>query len=236
MLYVQLNTNWVLNPKVARAGIDGAGLHATCLCLSKMDTDSDGWIDLFMLARFGSTDELVDRLVGLRLLDREGDRVRPHGWTERNMTAAEIAAKKTDNAKKANHAKWNHAAPYSECERCHPPEDSVADPGGVQADPPVSLESESEEESEPSPTTDLDRIVDAVFDRVLRDKQQRGETIFSVEGLRSWWDEHEREGCRKRAAWFLEHYDMPTIGHYADATRSPSVPRWAVLRERKEPA
>lgn len=226
MLYVQLDANWPDNHKIIEAGIDGAGAHAIILCLAKR-LDEDGWVRRSLLRRHDIGPELIDRLVGLCLLEGDEVRVRAWGWHERNLSADEIAAKKTDNAKKANHSKWNHAGAYAECGRCHPAPPSAADPVGVQADPPVSLESEVEPESEPSPRTELDRIVDEVFTRCLADKQRRGEAIHTVEGYRQWWDANESEGCRKRAAWFLEHYTMPSLGHYADATRSPSVPRWA---------
>jgi hypothetical protein len=52
-------------------------------------------------------------------------------------------------------------------------------------------------------------------------------------GFRSWWDDNEAEGCRKRAAWVLEHFDMPGINWYADATLSPTTPQWALSMRRE---
>jgi hypothetical protein len=127
VLYVQLDVNWVNNPKVARAGLDGAGLHAVCMCLAK-SLETDGWIDLLILSRYGSTDELVDRLVGLGLLERDGERVRPHDWLERNMSQAAIDAlreAKKEAGRRGNHNKW-HDGEFETCARCNPEAQVVA--------------------------------------------------------------------------------------------------------------
>lgn len=100
---------------------------------------------------------------------------------------------------------------------------------------PPETEAETETENPPDPPDRIDQIVDAVFAKVLVDKQRAGETIRSVDGLRSWWDENDGEGCRKRVAWLLENYDMPNVDMYATAARAPSMPQWS-LSMRKDPA
>jgi hypothetical protein len=122
MLYVQLDTNWIHNPKIVRAGLDGAGLHAHCLCLAK-SLDTDGWIDLLVLSRFGATGELIERLVDLGLLERDGERVRPNDWHERNPTKAALAAKqaaKVRAGKAGNHSRYGHSGTVEDCRICYP--------------------------------------------------------------------------------------------------------------------
>lgn len=122
MLYVQLDTNWPDNPKVARVGIDGAGAHAVVLCLAKR-LESDGWVDLFILSRYGVTADLVARLQAIGLLERDGERVRPSDWHDRNPSQAAIAARRAGKAeagKRGNHAKWKHPHPFESCPTCHP--------------------------------------------------------------------------------------------------------------------
>lgn len=124
MLFVQLDTNWVHNPKIIRAGMDGAGLHATCLCLAK-SLDTDGWIDLLILGRYGATGELIERLVDLELLERDGERVRPHDWLDRNPSKAALAAKraaKVRAGKAGNHSRYGHPGPLADCSLCGPDE------------------------------------------------------------------------------------------------------------------
>lgn len=169
MLYVQLDTNWINNPKVIRAGWDGAGLHAFCLCLAKT-LETDGWIADVVLARAGASDELVERLVGLGLLERDGDRVRPSDWLERNPSKAAIAAKreaKKRGAKEGNHTRWNHAGPVDDCPICYPKEQVVAssDTDRSHSDRLPSPESESK------PATS-EAISDAIDDTAER-RQQR---------------------------------------------------------------
>jgi hypothetical protein len=233
-MYVQLDVDWPENRKRIRAGLEGAGLHAICLCLAKR-SPKDGWVARDTLAIYGADDSLIDRLIALDMLDADGEWVRPHDWLEVNLSSERIRAEKTDKARAANHARWQHPGAYESCEKCHKPRSSEADPNGVPAesqripgDP--STGSEPEEEPDPAPEdppTLLEQVVDAVFAKVLADKAQRGERIASTKGFRSWWDENELEGCTARAAWILKHYEMPSVSHYADATRSPSVPRWA---------
>lgn len=116
-------------------------------------------------------------------------------------------------------------------ERPHPRHAQVS-----ENEPKTSLpDTDAVTETDPPLPPLLDQIVDLVFTRVMADKERRGERIVSVDGFRQWWDDNELEGCRKRAAWFVENYDMPTLGHFADATRSPSVPPWAspYLKQRR---
>lgn len=122
MLYVQLDTNWPDHPKIIAAGIDGAGLHAVCLCIAKR-LNTDGWVARALLYRQGADDELIDRLVGLRLLEDGGDRVRPKGWHDRNPSQAAIEAKREAKrlaARRGNHTRWDHAGEFDACAICNP--------------------------------------------------------------------------------------------------------------------
>lgn len=96
-------------------------------------------------------------------------------------------------------------------------------PGTPEGTPP---ETETEADTE-TPPTPLERIVDGVFVKVLAEKERRGERIDSTEGYRRWWDANQADGCRKRAAWMLEHYDVPTLAEQVAFTLSVDVPRWA---------
>lgn len=122
MLYVQLDTNWPDHPKIISVGIDGAGLHAVCLCLAKR-LNTDGWIARPLLHRQGADDELIDRLVGARLLEVEGESVRPWGWHDRNLSQAAIDAKRAarrEAARRGNHTRWGHAGEFDTCPICNP--------------------------------------------------------------------------------------------------------------------
>lgn len=137
MLYVQLDTNWPENPKRLRAGLAASGLHAICLCLSKRN-DTDGWIERTTLSIYGADDDLLDVLVAERLLDVEGDRYRPHGWLEQNLSSDAIKVAKAEKSRMANHARW-HDGSFESCERCASKRrSSQVDPVGVPVDSSVS--------------------------------------------------------------------------------------------------
>lgn len=253
-MYVQLDVDWPENPKRIRAGLECSAVHALSLCLAKR-SKHDGWVDRVTLSLYEVTDDHIDHLVALGLLDKDGERIRPHDWLEVNLSSERIRAEKADKARLANHARW-HEGPYEACGKCRAlaepetenPCSSEADPDGVvtesdrtETESVVIPQKQSQSDPEPHPQPEdpslLDEIVEAVFVRVLADKERRGERIASAAGFRSWWDANELAGCRKRAAYFLEHYTMPTVGHYADATRSPSVPQWASpYLKREDPA
>lgn len=97
---------------------------------------------------------------------------------------------------------------------------------GTSVGTPPETEAETDTETPPTPRSDLDLIVEGVFAKALARKQEAGE-IRSVDGFRRWWDDNDGIGARKRAAWFVEHYAMPSLSHYVDATCSTTVPRWA---------
>jgi hypothetical protein len=120
MLYVQLDTNWPDHPKIIRAGIEGAGLHAIVLCLAKR-LEADGWVDRAVLYRQGATDDLIGLLCDLDLLEAEEDRVRPDGWHDRNPSQAAIAAtraSKKEAGRRGNHNKWHPGVDFEECAKC----------------------------------------------------------------------------------------------------------------------
>lgn len=120
MLYVQLDTNWPDHPKIIRAGIEGAGLHAFALCLAKR-LEKDGWVERVLLYRYGATDGLIDRLVDLDLLEDGDDRVRPDGWLDRNPSQAAIDANramKKEAGRRGNHDRWHRGVSFEQCEKC----------------------------------------------------------------------------------------------------------------------
>lgn len=120
MLYVQLDTNWPDHPKIIRAGLDGAGLHAVVLCLAKR-LETDGWVPRPTLYRQGATDELIGRLIDLDLLEDGGDAVRPDGWLDRNPSQEAIDAKrasKSEGGRRGNHRKWKHPGDFESCPKC----------------------------------------------------------------------------------------------------------------------
>lgn len=151
-LFVRLEVDWIDHPKLLRAGVDGAGLHAIAMCMAKR-AERDGWIDRLLLARYGASDELIDRLVTLRLLEVDGDLVRPWGWLDRNPSQGAIAAMratKAEAAKRGNHKRWGHDGGFDTCPKCHPKRRSSqgAIAPGSHTDRPRSPEAESESESE----------------------------------------------------------------------------------------
>lgn len=130
MLYVQLDTNWPDHPKIIRAGYDGAGLHATVLCLAKR-AENDGWVDRLLLTRrYGAPADLIDRLVSLDLLETDGaDAVRPDGWLDRNPSQAAIDARreaKKAAGKRGNHERHHEGIPFDTCPKCNPKPQVVA--------------------------------------------------------------------------------------------------------------
>lgn len=137
-LFVMLDVTWADNRKILQAGMDGRGLHATILCLAKR-LNTDGWVDRILLRREGATDELIDRLVSLKLLEVEGDMVRPWDWHERNPTQEELSSARSVKARRANHKRWRHVGRFEKCEICNPPDAEVSstvpvipkDPSGI---------------------------------------------------------------------------------------------------------
>lgn len=243
-MYVQLDVEWPGNRKRIRAGLEASAVHAICLCLAKRSS-RDGWVARDELGLYGATDEHLDRLVDLELLDADGEWVRPHDWLEVNLSSERIRAEKADKARAANHARWQHPGAYESCDKCHKPRSSEPDPVGVHTESvgiPATPSTGSEQEPEQQPQTEdppslIDRIVDGVFVKVLAEKQRRGEPITSPEGFRKWWDANQANACRTRAAWMLEHYDVPTLTQQVSFVLSPVVPQWASpYLKREDPA
>lgn len=165
-LFVKLEVDWVDHGKIIRAGLEGAGLHAVSLCVAKR-LNTDGWIDRVLLNRHGASDALIDRLVELELFDAEADRVRPHGWLDRNPSQAAIAARrdaKRDGARRGNHKRW-HDGEFDDCEVCNPKSQVVAGSDRMRSDAigPPSPESESESESDtPTSTSEQPQVVESL--------------------------------------------------------------------------
>lgn len=176
------------------------------------------WDDLvdFAAMSLRSVEQGTDALMDAGVLGYDADRKAwfVPAWSERQYESDDVTART----------------------RKHRLERSNDVPGNVPETPvgtPPDTEADTETETPPAPL--VDQIVDAVFAKVLAGKQRAGDSIRSVDGFRRWWDDNELEGCRKRAGWFVEHFDMPSVGHYADATCSPVTPQWA-LSMRKDPA
>ncbi len=122
MLYVQLDANWPDNEKIMDAGWEASGVHAGIMCIAKR-LDTDGWVPLKTTRRYLMPEETILALVELGLLDREGDRVRPSDWHERNPSKAAIAAKraaKVRAGKAGNHARYGHFGDVETCRTCYP--------------------------------------------------------------------------------------------------------------------
>ena len=153
-LFVKLETTWADHPKIIAAGLEGRGLHATALCISKR-LETDGWIDRALLYREGADDALIDRLVELDLFDAEGRRVRPHRWHDRNPSQGAIDATRSAKAEAArlgNHKRWKHPKPIAECDICTPePQVSrISDRNGSHAVAGPSPDAETETELLPA--------------------------------------------------------------------------------------
>lgn len=158
-LFVKLDVSWPDDDRVIEAGLDGAGLHATAMCLAKR-LETDGWVGRRLLVRYGATDEMLDRLVSLGLMAVDNDQYRPAGWLSRNPSQSAIdmrAAAKREAGMRGNHARYKHAGEFADCGICHGnPRSShaaIADARTGLADArshlaPPSPESESETDSE----------------------------------------------------------------------------------------
>lgn len=159
-LFIKLEVGWVDHPKIMRAGIDGAGLHATAMCIAKR-LATDGWIDRLLLIRYGASDELIDHLVSLQLLEADGGMVRPWNWLARNPSQDAIdaiRATKREAAARGNHKRWEHEGDFESCARCGQIPTSSHGAKRVRSgcDPTRSPESESESESDiPPPVSGL---------------------------------------------------------------------------------
>lgn len=157
-LFVQLDVNYPEHHKIIEAGLDGAGLHAMSLCIAKR-MEADGWIPRGVLRRLGASDDLIDRLVDLRLFEVGDDgRVRPWGWLDRNPSQGAIdaiRATKAEAAKAGNHRRWGHEGPVDKCPKCYPNVQVVAgcDRIGSQAEKSAKRVRSPETETETETTT-----------------------------------------------------------------------------------
>ena len=132
MLFVKLDTAWPDHPKIIDAGLEGAGLHAVVLCLAKR-LETDGWVDRRLLRRHGATDELIDRLVTLDLLEADAGRERPDGWHDRNPSQDALERRReagSEGGRRGNHRRW-HTGTYEGCARCQ----AIATPDPTRSDP-----------------------------------------------------------------------------------------------------
>lgn len=160
VLFVRLELDWLDNPKLIRAGMVGRGIHAAAMVLSKR-LETDGWFDRLLLVREGATEEQIDRLIELELLEVDGDRVRPWEWLDRNPSQAAIdasRASKSEAGKRGNHRRHKHGGDYESCAICHPPEKNPTSSQGAKGvrggavAPARNVSPETEAETETSPT------------------------------------------------------------------------------------
>lgn len=152
-MYVQLDVEWPGNRKRIRAGLEASAIHAITLCLAKR-SQRDGWVARDELALYGSTDDLIDRLEEVGLLDADEEWVRPHDWLEVNLSSERIRLEKADKARAANHARW-HEGPYEACDKCkQKARSSEPDPDGVRMDPTSSLTGSEQDKEEQQQATD----------------------------------------------------------------------------------
>jgi hypothetical protein len=118
MLFVPLDVNWPDNPKIIDAGLDGAGLHATALCLSKR-LGTDGVLHRAHLERYGATPELIDRLLEIGLFDPvDNRRISVHKWLEYNASSADLEAV-SEAGRRGNHKRWRHRGSFEACKICN---------------------------------------------------------------------------------------------------------------------
>ena len=221
--WIKLHDNFATNLKVLAAGEDAAWVYVSGLLFCSAN-ETDGKIPTAALRTITAK---RDAKTLARILVREGLWIETaggwevHDYLKHQRSKAQIEAEREATRKRAA----KHRASRSS----NAVTDTVTN-GDVTAS---ETEAETDTEQPPQPPL-LDRIVDLVFDKVLADKQRRGERITSAAGFRSWWDANEAAGCRKRAAWVVENFDMPSLSHYADATLSPVTPPWAgsMMRER----
>lgn len=118
-LFVKLDVTWLDSHKIVLAPMAVRGCHATALCIAKR-TENDGWFPRVLLMREGADDVLITDMVARRLLEVDGDLVRPYGWLKRNTSQAAIEAKKQAKALaglKGNHERW-HSGDFDHCGPC----------------------------------------------------------------------------------------------------------------------
>lgn len=200
MLFVQLDVNWVDNPKLIRAGLDGAGLHAITMCLAKR-LNTDGWVDELLLRRYGGTTKLIARLVELGLLEQHGTEVRPNDWLDRNPSQAAIdavRASKAEAAKEGNHKRWRHSGPVTDCAKCNPEPQVVAgcDRTGVAPESASDPKRSPYTESETDPETELTPS-DATVQR------SRAVAVKDTPAFDEFWDRYPKKIAKgaARRAW-----------------------------------
>lgn len=246
-LFVKLEVTWVDNPKVNNASLAGRGLHATALCIAKR-ADGDGWISPVTLYKEGATEELIEELLSLRLLEKEGDMVRPWGWLDRNLTKDQIKEVRSLRAKKANHRKWEHKGSFDECEVCNPPENPedpksslnipkdtqgsqniLNDPKGILSDPKVSLTS-LELEVEVETELEIEREVEAdVESEAVKKAAATAEKLASNPDVKKFLARFELKPHRQALTVFLSDERIvdrlyvwgPELSGYLDGLNTP---------------
>lgn len=225
--WIKLHNNFFRNPKVLAAGEDAALLYIQGLVYCS-DSLTDGSIPTAALRTLTSK---KDARTLARVLVREGLWIETaSGWQVHDYLKVQRSREQVEASREAARERQRKSRSVTPTSQRESQRDIERTSGDVTE---PDTETDVDTEQPPQPPL-LDRIVDIVFEKVLADKQRRGEGIASVSGYRSWWDEHEAEGCRKRAAWVLENFEMPSLSHYADATRSPSMPTWAVSMMREK--
>lgn len=107
MVYVPLDLGFVDDPKIMRAGLDGAGLYAQSLVIAKR-LMSDGVLERMHLYRLGADDALIDRLIDLGLYqgvtsgrtDPDVSAVRISAWLKHNKSVSELQEARASDAQR----------------------------------------------------------------------------------------------------------------------------------------
>jgi hypothetical protein len=213
--WIKLHDNFWENPKVLAAGEDAALLYIQGLSYCSRNL-TDGSIPTPALRNLTAK---RDAKTLVRVLVREGLwSETATGWQVHDYLKVQRSREQVEAEREKARERQRKARVTASSRR-----DSGRTSGEVT--PAVRVpDTETDTETE---TPLLDRIVDGVFAKVLADKERRGERIDSAEGYRRWWDANQSAGCRRRAQWMLEHYDVPTLAEQVAFTWSVDVPRWA---------
>jgi len=209
---VKLHDNFATHLKVLAAGEDAAWLFVSGLLFCSAN-ETDGRIPtsaLRMLTAKKDAKTLARILVREGMWEETSTGWLVHDYLQYQRSKAQIEADREANRKRvAKHRSKGITATIT---------------NGHVTEPDTEVDTDTEK---PPLPPRVDRIVDLVFDRVLGEKERRGERISSIHGFRAWWDKNEAEGCRKRTQWVLDTFDMPSDSHYADTVLSPTTPPWA---------
>jgi len=110
-MYVPLDVNFPDDDKIEWLGMAEAGVYVTALCIAKR-LNSDGVVTRKKLLRYGATDEQLDALVSVGLMDDDGDALTIVAWLKHNDSAQEVDELKASMSTaggRGNHFRWHEA-------------------------------------------------------------------------------------------------------------------------------